>query len=145
MNHEAILETQEAFHEQTLIADPARIVALMRYLKDEEKFVRLSAVTAVDWFPAEPRFEVVYHLHSIERNLRVRVKCRLKGDNPEIESVYSVWRGADWYEREVFDMFGIGFRNHPHLVRILMPVDWEGYPLRKDYPVHGYKYSYPSE
>ena len=133
------------FGEQTLIADPARIVDLCRYLKDEEKFVRLSAVTAVDWHPAEPRFEVVYHLHSIERNQRLRVKCRLSGDNPEIDSVYSVWRAADWYEREVFDMFGIGFRNHPNLVRILMPVDWEGYPLRKDYPVHGYKYSYPSE
>ena len=99
-------------------------------------------MTAVDWHPAEPRFEVVYHLHSIERNERLRVKCRLSGANPEIDSVYRVWRGADWYEREVFDMFGIRFRNHPNLVRILMPVDWEGYPLRKDYPVHGYKYSY---
>jgi NADH-quinone oxidoreductase subunit C len=145
MNHSAILETHEAFHEQTLIADPARIVDLCQYLKAAEKFVRLSAVTAVDWHPAGPRFEVVYHLHSIERNERVRVKCRLSGDNPEIDSVYSVWRAADWYEREVFDMFGIRFRNHPNLQRILMPVDWEGYPLRKDYPVHGYKYSYPSE
>jgi NADH-quinone oxidoreductase subunit C len=145
MNHAAILETHEAFKEKTLIADPARIVDLCRYLKADEKFLRLSAVTAVDWHPAEPRFEVVYHLHSIERNERVRVKCRLSGDNPEIDSVYSVWRAADWYEREVFDMFGIGFRNHPNLQRILMPVDWEGHPLRKDYPVHGYKYSYPSE
>ena len=145
MNHQAILETHEAFNERTLIADPARIVDLCQYLKADEKFLRLSAVTAVDWHPAEPRFEVVYHLHSIDRNERLRVKCRLGGENPEIESVYSVWRAADWYEREVFDMFGIRFRNHPHLVRILMPVDWEGYPLRKDYPVHGYKYSYPSE
>jgi NADH-quinone oxidoreductase subunit C len=145
VKHDAILETLESFGETTLIADPARIVDLCRLLKTEEKFVRLSAVTAVDWHPAEPRFEVVYHLHSIEKNLRLRIKCRLSGDAPEIDSVYEVWRAADWYEREVFDMFGIGFRNHPNLVRILMPVDWEGYPLRKDYPVHGYKYSYSQE
>jgi len=122
---------------------------LCRYLKDSEKFIRLSGITAVDLHPAEPRFEVVYHLHSLERNQRIRLKCRLSGvtssNIPEIDSVTSVWRSANWYEREVFDMFGIGFRNHPNLVRILMPTDWEGYPLRKDYPVHGYKYSYPSE
>lgn len=145
MNHPAILETHEALGETTLIADPARIADLCGYLKHEEKFSRLSAVTAVDWHPAEPRFEVVYHLHSIERNQRLRIKCRLGGADPEIDSVYGVWRAADWYEREVFDMFGIQFRNHPNLVRILMPLDWEGYPLRKDYPVHGYKYSYPHE
>jgi NADH-quinone oxidoreductase subunit C len=145
MNHDAILETHESFGERTLIADPARIVDLCRYLKTEEKFLRISAVTAVDWHPAEPRFEVVYHLHSIDRNERLRLKCRLGGQDPVIESVYGVWRAADWYEREVYDMFGIRFLNHPNLVRILMPVDWEGYPLRKDYPVHGYKYSYPQE
>jgi NADH-quinone oxidoreductase subunit C len=145
MNHIAILETHDALGETTLIADPARILDLCGYLKHDEKFIRLSAVTAVDWHPAEPRFEVVYHLHSIELNQRLRVKCRLGGADPEIESVYGVWRSADWYEREVFDMFGIRFRNHPNLVRILMPLDWEGYPLRKDYPVHGHKYSYPNE
>jgi NADH-quinone oxidoreductase subunit C len=145
MNHPAILESTEAHGEATLIADPARIVDLCRYLKDSEKFLRLSGVTAVDLHPAEPRFEVIYHLHSLERNQRLRVKCRLGGTNPEIDSATGVWRGANWYEREVFDMFGITFRNHPNLVRILMPIDWEGHPLRKDYPVHGYKYSYPSE
>ena len=145
MKHDAILETHEAFGERVAIADPARIVDLCRYLKNDEKFLRLSAVTAVDWHPAEPRFEIVYQLHSIENNQRLRVKCRLSGDAPEIDSVFEVWRAADWYEREVFDMFGVKFRNHPNLVRILMPVDWEGYPLRKDYPVHGYKYSYSQE
>jgi NADH-quinone oxidoreductase subunit C len=87
----------------------------------------------------------VYHLHSTSTRKRVRIKCRLPGANPEIDSVTSVWRGANWYERETFDMFGIGFRNHPNLVRILMPVDWDGHPLRKDYPVHGYKYGYSNE
>jgi NADH-quinone oxidoreductase subunit C len=142
MNHPAILETTQALGETTLIADPAQIVDLCRYLKNTEKFVRMTSVTAVDWFPAEPRFELVYHLHSVDPIRRVRVKCKVGGEAPAIDSIYSVWRAADWYEREVFDMFGIGFRNHPNLQRILMPLDWEGHPLRKDYPVHGYKYSY---
>jgi NADH-quinone oxidoreductase subunit C len=145
VNHDAILETHQALGETTYIADPAKITDLCRYLKDTETFIRLSAVTAVDWHPAEPRFEVVYHLHSIERNERIRIKCRVAGTEPGIDSVTGVWLGADWYEREVFDLFGIGFRNHPNLQRILMPLDWEGHPLRKDYPVHGYKYSYSDE
>jgi NADH-quinone oxidoreductase subunit C len=145
MIHPAILETKEAFGEITHIADPAQIVALCRYFKDEEKFIRLDGLTAVDWHPSEPRFEVVYLLHSIERNARLRIKCKVHGEKPEIDSVYSVWRSADWHEREVFDLFGITFRNHPNMVRILMPIDWDGHPLRKDYPVHGYKYSYPNE
>ena len=105
--------------------------------KFDQGFVRLSTVTAVDRYPAEPRFEVVYHLHSVEHNQRVRLKCRLIGTEPVIDSVTSVWRGANWYEREVFDLFGIQFRNHPNLKRIMMPDDWEGHPLRKDYPVTG--------
>jgi NADH-quinone oxidoreductase subunit C len=145
VNHPAILETHEALGERTLIVDPASIAELCGIFKKDEKFVRLSAVTAVDWHPSEPRFEVIYHLHSLEKNERIRLKCRLNEATPEIDSVYSVWRAADWYEREVFDMFGITFRNHPNLVRILMPLDWEGYPLRKDYPVHGHKYSYPTD
>ena len=145
MTHPAILETKEAFHETTVTADPAQIVDLCRYLKESEKYIRLSAVTAVDRHPADPRFEIIYHLHSLERNQRLRVKCWLGGEKPEIDSVTGVWRSANWYEREVWDMFGVTFRNHPNHIRILMPLDWEGHPLRKDYPVHGYKYSYPSE
>ena len=135
----------QSFGETTLIADPSKIADLCRYLKDGEKFIRLSSVTAVDWYPEEPRFEVVYHLHSLERNARLRIKCRLGGADPVIDSVTSVWGGANWYEREIYDMFGIQFGGHPNLVRILMPTDWEGYPLRKDYPVHGYKYGYGNE
>lgn len=146
MTHPAILETVEALGETTYIVDPAQLVELCRHLRENEKWTRLSAVTAVDWHPAEPRFEVVYHLHSIEnRGKRLRLKCKVGGANPEIDSVYSVWRAADWYEREVYDMFGITFRNHPNPIRILMPIDWEGHPLRKDYPVHGHKYSYQNE
>lgn len=141
----ALVNGESKFGELTLEIDPARIVDACRHLKAEQKFVRLCSVTAVDWNPAEPRFEVVYHLHSIDRNLRVRLKCRLSGQKPEIDSVTPVWRGANWYEREVFDLFGIVFRGHPNPRRILMPEDWDGYPLRKDYPVHGHKYTYQSE
>ena len=124
-------------NELTLEVRPAKIASVCGFLKYDQSFVRLSSVTAVDRYPAEPRFEVVYHLHSIDRKERVRLKCRLGGENPEIESVTSVWRGAGWYEREVFDLFGIRFLNHPDLRRIMMPDDWEGHPLRKDYPVTG--------
>jgi NADH-quinone oxidoreductase subunit C len=116
---------------------PAKIVSICGFLKYDQKFVRLSTVTAVDRYPAEPRFEVVYHLHSLEQKQRARLKCRIHGADPAIESVTSVWRGAGWYEREVFDLFGIRFLQHPNLRRIMMPDDWEGYPLRKDYPVTG--------
>jgi NADH-quinone oxidoreductase subunit C len=123
--------------ELTLELAPARIAAVCEFLKRDQKFARLSTVTAVDRHPAEPRFEVVYHLHSVKRNLRLRLKCRLMGDALEIDSVVPVWRGADWYEREVFDLFGIRFKGHPDLRRIMLPDDWEGHPLRKDYPVTG--------
>lgn len=131
--------------EATLIIQPARIVDVCRLLKNEEGYGRLSGLTAVDWHPADPRFEVIYLLHSLAKNSRLRLKCRVTEAECQIDSVTSVWRAANWYEREVFDLFGIGFRNHPDLRRLMMPTDWEGHPLRKDYPVHGYKYSYPNE
>ncbi len=132
-------------NEPTLFIAPAQIVEVCRFLKDEQSFVRLSAITAVDWLPADPRFEVIYLLHSLDHNERLRLKCWLAESDCEIDSVTGVWRAADWYEREVFDLFGVQFRNHPELRRILMPTDWEGHPLRKDYPVHGYKYTYQDE
>jgi NADH-quinone oxidoreductase subunit C len=102
-------------------------------------FNYLCDLTAVDWYPTEPRFEVVYHLLSIPQKERVRLKARLDGSSPVIESVTSVWPSANNYEREVFDLFGIRFTGHPHLERLLMPDNWEGHPLRKDYPVEGYR------
>ena len=141
-NPQAVLEGSLAFGEATLILDPATIVEVCRFLKSEQKFVRLVSVTAVDWHPVEPRFEVVYQLHSIERNDRLRLKCRVSGDAAQIDSVCEVWAGANWYEREIFDLFGIQFRNHPNLTRIMMPENWQGHPLRRDYPVHGHKYDY---
>ena len=105
----------------------------------ECSFDYLSDLTCIDWYPSEPRFEVVYHLLSIAKKERVRLKARLQGSSPAIESVTSVWPAANHYEREVFDLFGVRFTGHPNLKRIMMPDDWEGHPLRKDYPVEGYR------
>jgi len=131
--------------EVTLFIQPGKIRACCQFLKQKLQFERLSNVTAVDRLPAEPRFEIVYHLHSIERSERLRLVCRLGGGNPEIDSVVSVWSAADWYEREVFDLFGVAFKGHPNLKRLLMPEDWVGHPLRKDFPVHGKRYEYRDE
>lgn len=144
-NPAAIVEGNRELGELTLVIAPETIVDVCRFLKSELGFVRCSSVTAVDWHPGEPRFEVVYHLHSLDRNERLRLKCRVRGDEAAIDSVTPVWNGANWYEREVFDLFGIRFRNHPDLRRIMMPDYWEGHPLRKDFPVHGHKYSYQNE
>jgi len=99
----------------------------------------LADVTCVDWFPSEPRFEVVYHLLSHTKKERVRLKVRLDGGSPALDSVTQVWPAANYFEREVFDLFGVRFAGHPYLRRLLMPEDWEGHPLRKDYPVEGYR------
>lgn len=109
-------------------------------LRDDAQcaFNFLSDITCVDWYPSEPRFEVVYHLLSIPNKERVRLKVRLNSASPAVESLTSVWPGANYFEREVFDLFGVRFTGHPYLRRILMPEDWEGHPLRKDYPVEGY-------
>jgi NADH-quinone oxidoreductase subunit C len=128
----------------TIYVTAQSIIDVSRHLRDTAGFERLSAVTAVDWWPREPRFEVVYLLHSIKQNTRLRVAVKAKETDP-LESVSRIWRSANWYEREVFDLFGVQFFNHPNLERIMMPADWEGHPLRKDYPIHGHKYSYQDE
>ena len=99
----------------------------------------LSDVTCVDWYPTQPRFEVIYQLFSISKKERVRLKVRLNGEAPAVESVTPVWPAANYFEREVFDLFGVRFTGHPYLRRLLMPEEWEGHPLRKDYPVEGYR------
>jgi NADH-quinone oxidoreductase subunit C len=99
----------------------------------------LEDVTAVDWFPSSPRFQLSYHIVSHIYKERVRLRVLLDGEAPAIESITSVWPSANFYEREVFDLFGVRFEEHPNLRRIMMPDDWQGHPLRKDYPVEGYR------
>jgi NADH-quinone oxidoreductase subunit C len=128
------------FGELTIEVAPSDILSALARARKTLGFNRLSTITGVDRYPVEPRFEVVYHLQSIATKERIRFKARVSGDNPEIESACPVFRAANWYEREVFDFFGIRFLNHPDLKRIMMPDEFEGYPLRKDFPVTGMRY-----
>ena len=99
------------------------------------RYALLAELTAADFWPREPRFELVYMLVSIEHSFRLRLKVRLKGDDARVATVSSIWPAANWLEREVWDLFGIVFDGHPDPRRLLMPEDWQGFPLRKDYPV----------
>jgi NADH-quinone oxidoreductase subunit C len=128
------------FEELTVEVDRVNLLAALRRLKHELGFERLSTVTGVDRYPAEPRFEIVYHLQSIAGKQRLRLKARLSGETPEIESAFPVYRSANWYEREVFDLYGVRFLNHPNMTRIMLPDGWEGHPLRKDVSVTGTRY-----
>jgi len=113
------------------------VPAVMRTLRDrpELRFSVLAELTAVDFWPREPRFEVIYLLISLEHRLRLRLKVRLAGNTASVATVSGIWPAANWLEREVWDLFGIVFDGHPDPRRLLMPEDWEGFPLRKDYPV----------
>ena len=99
----------------------------------------LEDVTAVDWYPSEPRFQITYHILSHRLKERVRLHVMVESMDPSVDSITSVWPAANFYEREVWDLFGVRFNGHPGLRRIMMPEDWNGHPLRKDYPVEGYR------
>lgn len=138
---QAVAEVIEFRGETTVVVPREHLQRAAGYLAGEPslRFSFLSDITTVDRFPLEPRFELNYHLLSMDRSERLRLKVRLSGSDPTIHSVTSVWPTANWHERENFDLFGIRFEGHPDLRRILMPDDWEGHPLRKDYPVEGYR------
>lgn len=140
-NREAVAGAKFDHNELTISIERGFIREVCAILRDDSTLqcTFLSDITCVDRYPSEPRFEVVYHLLSIPRRERVRLKLWLLGSDASLESVASVWPAANYFEREAFDMFGVRFQGHPHLRRILMPEDWEGYPLRKDYPVEGYR------
>lgn len=127
--------------ERTVDIEPDRIVEVCRFLKAEPcSFVFLSDLTCADFPEGDGRggrFRLAYHLFSLESGSRVRLRVWAAAESPEVDTVTGVWATANWHEREVFDMFGVRFRNHPDMSRILMPFDWEGHPLRRDYPIGG--------
>ncbi len=133
---ESILEVAEFRGELTIVVRREDIVSLCTFLRDEPElaFNFLSDLCGVDCLGRKPRFDVNYHLYSLDKKHRLRLKVRVEEDE-SIPSVTSVWSTANWHEREVFDMFGLRFDNHPDLRRILMPEDWVGHPLRKDFPL----------
>src|SRR5437763_1544004 len=121
----------------TMYVSRDHIVPVARALRDGAglNFSLLAELTAADYWPREPRFEVVYVLVSLQHKLRLRLKVRLAGSDAHIATISGVWPSANWLEREVWDLFGIAFDGHPDPRRLLMPEDWDGFPLRKDYPV----------
>ncbi len=137
----AVMEVRAFRSELTLVIPGEHLLRVAEQLRGDAdlQFTLLSDITAVDHFPVEPRFELNYHVVSLARRERLRLKVSVAGDNPVLDSVTSIWPTADWHEREAFDLFGVRFEGHPDLRRILMPEDWEGYPLRKDYPVEGFR------
>ena len=138
---EAVTDVRESLGEVTCYVDAGLIVEICRFLRDDPRFEfnMLADQTAVDLgIDQDPRFEVVYHLNSLTKYHRLRLKALLPADEPTIASVTPVWKTANWLERETYDMFGIVFEGHPDLRRILMPEEFQWHPLRKDYPVRGY-------
>ncbi|AKT43861.1 NADH-quinone oxidoreductase subunit C [Chondromyces crocatus] len=142
----AILETHSQFGDDTAVVDPAAWLDVAKFLREDPRIDMdmFTDLTAVDylWQGMVPRFEVVCHLRSLQHGHRIRIKARVgeeDGSGADIASLVPVWKGANWFERETFDMFGVNFVNHPDLRRILMYPEFEGYPLRKDYPAQKYQ------
>jgi len=133
---EAVVATHAEHGDHTVVIDPGKLVEVIAFLRDEPAFDfdMLMDLCGVDYLPRRPRFEVVYHLYSTTHNHRVRVKVQLDGPEPEVDSITSLYKVANWFEREAWDMFGITFAGHPDLRRILMYEQFEGHPLRRDYP-----------
>ena len=137
-NPEALADAKFDRGELTLTIQPERIAAAAATVL-AAGYNFLEDLTAVDWFPLSPRFQVSYHILSHLNKEHIRLRVLLEGSDPAVDSLTSVWPSANYYEREVFDLFGIRFEGHPNLRRIMMPDEWEGHPLRKDYPVEGYR------
>ena len=133
----SIIETHSYRGDDTAVVKKEDILDTCTFLRDDEALLYnfMMDLTAVDYLGKEPRFEVVYHLYSLKFNKRVRIKARVSESDCSIDSVVPVWIGADWFEREAFDLYGITFKGHPELRRILLYEGFQGHPLRKDYPI----------
>jgi NADH-quinone oxidoreductase subunit C len=138
-NAKSVAEVIEFHGETTLVVPRELLRATAEFCRASLEFNFLSDATSVDRFPVEPRFELNYHLVSIPRKTKIRLRTRVSGADPVVDSLVPVWPGAGWLEREIFDLMGIRFTGHPDLRRILLPDDWEGYPLRRDYPTEGFR------
>jgi NADH-quinone oxidoreductase subunit C len=137
-NSAALVEARFDFGELTLTIAPDQIRAAAATVQ-AAGYNFFEDMTAVDWYPSAPRFQVSYHILSHAFKERIRLRVLLDEVDPSVESITAVWAGANYYEREVFDLFGIRFEGHPNLRRIMLPDEWKGHPLRKDYPVEGYR------
>jgi NADH-quinone oxidoreductase subunit C len=135
-----VIKVEEFRGEVHVFIAPAQVVEVLTHLRDNESFELMSAMTAVDYWPQgeDPRFNVICQLTSVSRDLSLQIRIPVAGADPRVPTVSGVYGSANWREREIFDMFGIAFEGHPDLRRILMPFDWEGHPLRKDFPL-GYE------
>lgn len=132
-----IVEVRGYANEITVEVDPTKIVEILKTLKEQFGFNYLSDITGSDYYTDEKRFEVSYNLVNLEGRQRMRVSCRVEEEKPAVDSVTELWESAFWYEREVWDMVGIEFANHPDLRRMFMPEDYKYHPLRKEFPLLG--------
>jgi NADH-quinone oxidoreductase subunit C len=134
---DSIIETHSFRDDDTAVVKKEDVIKVFSFLRDDPALLYnfMMDLTAVDYMGREPRFEVVYHLYSLKYNARIRIKARVSEADGAIDSITSLWKSADWFEREVYDMYGIRFQGHPNLKRLLLYEEFQGHPLRKDYPV----------
>lgn len=134
---DSVLDEKEYRGETTVVVKKEEIVEVCRFVKEELGYNFLTDLCGVDYLGSAPRFMVVYNLYNIDSKDRIRIKVPVEENDAKVDTVSGIWGTANWHERECWDLMGISFTGHPDLRRILMPADWEGHPLRKDYPLQG--------
>lgn len=134
---DSFIKVYQSTGDTFILVEPQNIVDICRYLKEELHYIYLNDIFGIDRFTSEDRFEVVYNLISLRNREKLFLKVRLPEEEPVMDSITDVWQSASWMEREVYDMFGVKFNNHPDFRRIFMPEDYNYYPLRKEFPLLG--------